>query len=90
MLIEALVKEFLYDCQVRELSPLTVSNYGKQLSMFMKFLDFECGVTMLEELKPIFIKQYIGSIQARGCKPSYINDLLKAVKVMCRYAYNEG
>lgn len=90
MLIETLAQEFLYDCQIRELSPLTVNNYRKQLSMFLNFVDSECGVTMLEELKPIHIKQYIGSIQARGCKPSYTNDLLKAVKVMCGYAYNEG
>ena len=90
MLIETLKNEFLYDCQIRELSPLTVYNYSKQLAAFIKFIDEECGITMLEELKPIHIKQYIGSIQARGCKPSYINDLLKAVKVMCRYAYNEG
>ncbi len=90
MLIENLVKEFLYDCQIRELSPLTVHNYSKQLSYFVKFLKDSFNITELEELKPIHIKQYIGSIHDRGCKPAYINDLLKAVKVMCNYAYNEG
>lgn len=90
MHIENLVKEFLYDCQIRELSPLTVHNYSKQLSYFVKFLKDSFNITELEELKPIHIKQYIGSIHDRGCKPAYINDLLKAVKVMCGYAYNEG
>ena len=43
-----------------------------------------------EELKPIHIKYYISSLQDRGCKPAYINDLLKAVKCMCAYAQREG
>ena len=29
-------------------------------------------------------------LQEKKNKPSYINDLLKAVKCLCAYAYNEG
>ena len=49
MLIETLKNEFLYDCQIRELSPLTIHNYSKQLSYFVSFLETECNVTELEE-----------------------------------------
>ena len=90
MTINELKKEFLFDCEVRELSEKTTHNYEKQLTHFEKFLRGSCEVESLEELKPIHIKQFIAMLQKRGCKPSYTNDMLKAVKVLCGYAYREG
>ena len=75
---------------MRELSELTVHNYEKQLNKFRHFVRENFQVIEFEELKPIHIKQYISSLQDRGCKPAYINDLLKAVKCLCAYAQREG
>lgn len=88
--VDFLVKEFLFDCQIRSLSELTIANYKKQLAHFTKFLETSFNVTDFSELKPIHVKQYIKYYQARQCKPSYINDNLKAVKVLCSYAKREG
>ncbi len=90
MSIEELAKEFILDCKVRNLSPRTVRNYEKQLVYFKRFLKEAQGVENLEELKPIHIKQFIAMLQEKKNKPSYVNDLLKVVKVLCRYAYEEG
>lgn len=90
MTISELKKEFLFDCEVRELSAKTIRNYEKQLKHFEAFLRGSCGVELLEDLKPIHIKQFVAMLQKRGCKPSYTNDMLKAVKVLCGYAYREG
>ena len=90
MLMEELAKEFILDCRVRNLAPRTIRNYEKQLSYFVRFLNEGQGVKALEELKPIHIKQFIVMLQGRRNKPSYVNDLLKAVKCLCAYAYNEG
>lgn len=87
MLMEELAKEFILDCRVRNLAPRTIRNYEKQLSYFVRFLNEGQGVKELEELKPIHIKQFIVMLQGRQNKPSYINDLLKAVKCLCAYAY---
>ena len=75
-----LIHEFLFDCKVRELSELTCTNYEKQLNKFRHFVRENYNIIDFEELKPIHIKYYISSLQDRGCKPAYINDLLKAVK----------
>ena len=85
-----LIHEFLFDCEVRELSELTCTNYEKQLNKFRHFVRENYNIIDFEELKPIHIKYYISSLQDRGCKPAYINDLLKAVKCMCAYAQREG
>ena len=61
MTINELKKEFLFDCEVRELSEKTTHNYEKQLTHFEKFLRGSCEVESLEELKPIHIKQFMNN-----------------------------
>ncbi len=88
--MKGLVQEFLFDCQVRNLSPCTIHNYEKQLNYFMRYLKEAQGVEALEALKPLHIKQFIVMLQGKKNKPSYVNDLLKAVKCLCAYAFDEG
>jgi len=90
MTMEALGKEFVFDCQARELAPRTIRNYEKQISYFLRYLEEVHGVKNLEELHPIHIKQYVVMLSGKRMKPSYINDLLKAVKCLCSYAYIES
>lgn len=90
MYMTELIQEFLFDCKVRELSKTTIHNYEKQLGKFRRCIREECNVLTLEELKPVHIKKYIAHLQDKGCSPAYINDLLKAVKCICGYAYREG
>lgn len=88
--MDFLVKEFLFDCRVRSLSEQTILNYKKQLGHFVRFLETNCQVTNIEDLKPLHIKLFIRHYQERQCKPSYVNDNLKAVKTLCAYAQREG
>ena len=90
MYLTELIHEFLFDCKVRELSDQTIKNYEKQLNKFRHFIRENFQVIVFEDLKPYHVKQYISSLQDRGCKPAYINDLLKAVKCLCAYAQREG
>ena len=90
MFMKELKQEYIFDCKIRDLAPRTVRNYEKQLDYFIRFLDESQDVKNLEELKPIHIKQFVAMLQEKKNKPSYINDLLKAVKCMCGYAYREG
>ena len=85
-----LAKEFVFDCQARELAPRTIRNYEKQISYFIRYLEEVQNVTLLEELKPIHIKQYVVMLVKKKHKPAYTNDLLKAVKCLCAYAFEEG
>lgn len=89
MHLEVLVKEFLFECEIREYTEKTVENYRKQLRHFLTFMSNEFQISTLEEVKPVHIKAFIKHYQMRQCKPSYVNDNLKAVKVLCAYAYRE-
>ena len=89
MQLESLVKEFLFECEIREYSERTVSNYKKQLRHFTDFLSSEFHLYDLEKLEASHVKAFIKYYQMRQCKPSYVNDNLKAVKVLCAYAYKE-
>lgn len=90
MELKMLIQEYLFDCRARELSPRTIHGYEKLLRYFLEYANNVINIHMLQELKPIHIKQYIVSLQKRGCKPSYINDVIKPVKTLCSYAYQEG
>ena len=90
MELTMLAKEFVFDCQARELAPRTIRNYEKQISYFIRYLEEVQNVTLLEELKPIHIKQYVVMLVKKKHKPAYTNDLLKAVKCLCAYAFEEG
>lgn len=90
MSLEMLVKEFLIDCQARNLSPKSISNYQKQLGYFLRYLAEQHNVTTLEELKHTHLKLYILALQEKGNKSQYINDLIKPVKRLCSYALEEG
>ncbi|MBQ3372373.1 MAG: site-specific integrase [Oscillospiraceae bacterium] len=87
--MKGLVQEYIFDCKVRNLAPRTICNYEKQLNYFVKFLKEAQSVEELEALKPIHVKQFMVMLQEKKNKPSYINDLLKAVKCLCGYAYRE-
>ncbi len=90
MRLQVLAKEYILDCQVRGLAAKSISNYTKQIGYFLRYLERQYGIYTLEELRPIHIKQYILSLQKKKNKPSYINDLIKPIKCLCSYAFQEG
>lgn len=81
--MDFLVKEFLFDCRVRSLSEQTILNYKKQLGHFVRFLETNCQVTNIEDLKPLHIKLFIRHYQERQCKPSYGPYLLGKLTNRC-------
>jgi len=90
MLLKDLAEEFIFNCQCRKLSEKTVHNYRLQVGYLLDYLSQEHGVTELEKVKPQMIKQYMLSMQKKGRKPQYINDLLKAFKCFFKYLYEEN
>ena len=59
MKLETLVKEFLFECEIREYSGMTVENYRKQLRHFTDFLKEQFEIHELEQLKPTHVKAFI-------------------------------
>lgn len=90
MLLTDAAKEFEFNCQCRKLSDKTIRNYGKLIGYLLDYLKEQHKVLCLEDARPMYIKAYLMMLQERGAKPQYINDQLKAFKVLFRYLYEEG
>ena len=90
MLLTDAAKEFEFNCQCRKLSDKTIWNYGKLIGYLLDYLKEQHKVLCLEDVRPMYIKAYLMMLQERGAKPQYINDQLKAFKVLFRYLYEEG
>ena len=90
MLLTDAAKEFEFNCQCRKLSDKTIQNYGKLIGYLLDYLKEQHKVLCLEDVRPMYIKAYLMMLQERGAKPQYINDQLKAFKVLFRYLYEEG
>ena len=90
MLLTDAAKEFEFNCQYRKLSDKTIRNYGKLIGYLLDYLKEQHKVLCLEDVRPMYIKAYLMMLQERGAKPQYINDQLKAFKVLFRYLYEEG
>lgn len=90
MLLTDAAKEFEFNCQCRKLSDKTIRNYGKLIGYLLDYLKEQHKVLCLEDVRPMYIEAYLMMLQERGAKPQYINDQLKAFKVLFRYLYEEG
>ena len=90
MLLTDAAKEFEFNCQCRKLSDKTIRNYGKLIGYLLDYLREQHKVLCLEDVRPMYIKAYLMMLQERGAKPQYINDQLKAFKVLFRYLYEES
>ncbi len=89
MLLSSVRDEFVFHCQCRKLSPLTIRNYGKQIDCLLRFLQQVHGISSIEDVSPRHIKDFLHSMLKAGRTTNYVNDLLKAFKVFFRYAFEE-
>ena len=89
LLLKDAIMEYLLECKVRRLSQGTIDNYDRQLRYMRRYLEDECGVTQLEDVKPAHLKRFLLEKEELGRKPQYINDLLKVFKTFFRYCVEE-
>ena len=75
------IQDFMLECKVRRLVPRTIDNYGKHLRYLTDYLTAEYQVEKLEEVRSAHIKKFLLMKEEQGCKPHYINDLLKASRL---------
>lgn len=88
MFMKDAMVEFDLECKVRRLAKGTINNYGKHLSYLLHYLE-EQEITRLEDISRVHIKQFLLIKEDQGCKPQYINDLLKVFKTFFRYCVDE-
>ena len=74
---------------MRRLVLRTIGSFGKHLRCLTNYLTTEYKHEELEEMKSAYIKKFLLMKEEQGCKPHYINDLLKVFKTFFRYCTEE-
>lgn len=91
MLNEDVLKEFIFECELRKLSKRTIRSYRNVNLRMMKFIQNEYGITELENTPHLAIKGYIQYQTGQGRAESYINrkkekeELLKVGKYNSKF-----
>ena len=82
MLLELndVLKEFLFDCEVKNYSIRTIKGYKNNNALFHNYLRQELKIEMLEEVEGIHIKKYIKFLVQKRSKPTYVNGVLKTIR----------
>ena len=89
MEIKDVLEEFLLDCKVRNLSKKTISSYDYQIGIFINYMETEFNEKSIKKIKKVHVKKYLLDLQETK-KPTYINQLLKTLKLLFNYGVVEG
>ena len=89
MKIEAAIKDWIVECEIRKYTPKTIRGYKMNLSIFQRFCEQEQGITDMDEINMAVIKQYTQALIKKGHKGTYVNGLLKVAKSFIQYIYDE-
>lgn len=89
MLLEDVLKEFIYDCELRGLSPRTIKGYRNNNARFFKFLEDELNILELKRVTTKQIKMYLSLLKEQKLTESYANGILKNVRSFFNYCVDE-
>ena len=89
MLLQDVLKEFLFDCKMRKLSERTLKGYKNNNLSLLRYLENEFNIVELGDVHYKLIQQYINYLITKHLKESYINGLIKCFRAFFRYCYDE-
>lgn len=88
MKIEAAIKDWLVECEIRKYTPKTIRGYKINLNIFLRFCQ-EQEVIEMDDITMAVIKKYTQTLIRKGHKGTYINGLLKSAKSFIQYIFDE-
>lgn len=89
MLLQDILKEFVFDCEVRKFSKRTIKGYRNNNALFFNFIGKEYGIAELEKITSAHIKWYIQFLAKKGLAETYINGILKSFRAFFKYCLQE-
>lgn len=87
--IKDVVKEFIFELQIRNYANRTIKEYNNNLRRFFDYIKEKYDIDELEEISPIHIKQYVGDKKEMDVKSTTLNTYLKHLKVFFKYCNEE-
>ena len=88
MLLNAALKEYLLECELRNYTEKTIKGYRNSIELLVNYLQ-QNGITDVDEVLAPHIKHFLTNLQRAGRKPSYINGLHKAFRAWFKYLQEE-
>ncbi len=89
MLVDDVVKEFIFELQVKNYTPRTIKGYKNNILKFIEYFKQEFEVFELEEINHIHIKKYFQYLLSKGRSSVYVNNILKNIRSFFKYCYKE-
>lgn len=90
MLNEDVLKEFIFDCQLRKLSKRTISSYRNANLRLLKFVSEQYGISELEDMNHQVIRGYVQYQTEQELSETYINRNIVCYKCFFKYCVDEG
>ena len=90
MKLEAAIREYLIEIEIRKYTPKTRKGYRTSLNLYLRFCTEKLGITDMEDITLSSVKQFTKMMTDLGRKGTYINGLLKSIKSFLQYSYEEG
>ena len=87
---EDVLKEFLFDCQMRKLSKRTITSYRNANLRMMKFIREQYGITELEDTHYQAIREYVKFQTDQKLSEVYINRNIICYRCFFKYCLDEG
>ena len=89
MLLENVLKEYLYDCQLRKLSKRTIKSLRNNNNRLFLYLGNTYAIFELEDVRRVHVQSYINYLAEQGRRETYVNSILKNVRGLFRYCEEE-
>lgn len=89
MKIEAAIKDWLVECEIRKYTPKTIRGYGINLNIFLRYCREVEEIVEMDDITMAVIKRYTHSLIQKGHKGTYVNGLLKSAKSFIQYIFDE-
>ena len=85
MLIEDSVKEFIFECQIRQYTWKTVKGYKNTLEYLATYLKEVHHLTDIEQVNEHHLKAFFAYQINKKCKETYLNGLIKVYRAFYKY-----
>lgn len=87
--LENLLNEYLLDIRLKNYSIRTLKSVKNNNLLFFAYLESEYGITTIEKVSHVHLKAYIKHKQTLGLKATYINSILRNVRMFFNYLEQE-
>ncbi len=84
-----ILKEFIYECEVRKYSKRTNKSYKNNVELFLNYIDKQLAIKELDNITSQHIKMYISYLYKKDRKETYINSILKSFRAFFKYCFAE-